>query len=252
MKWKLILPACAVLFVMVGCAPTSHFGVSDKAMTCPVEFDQTEAVIARAEQSEGAKYCPEKIARAKELGKEAMETYWSGCPCEAVALLAEARRLAEEAQSCQPPARVSPPPPAPKDSDGDGIFDSKDRCPNTPRGATVNAEGCWVIPAVLFDTDKTEIKDMYRLGIDRVIVVLKNNPGAKMEVQGHTDNQASAAYNQRLSERRAKAVKDYMVAEGISPSRLITKGYGFSRPVATNDNATGRAQNRRVELALIN
>jgi len=98
---------------MAGCAPSSHFGVANKALTAPDQFEETEAAIASAERSEGAKYCPEKIARAKELGKKAAETYWACRTAEAMALLAEARKLAKEAESCRPPARVSPAPPPP-------------------------------------------------------------------------------------------------------------------------------------------
>jgi OOP family OmpA-OmpF porin len=112
----------------------------------------------------------------------------------------------------------------------------------------VNAEGCWVIPAVLFDTDETEISGIYRSDLDSVINVMSNNPGVRLEIRGHTDSQGSAAYNQRLSERRAEAVKAYMVSRGISAERLSTAGFGSSRPVASNDNATGMAKNRRAEL----
>ena len=70
MRRKLIFVACVLFLVMVGCAPTSHFGVPDKALTFPDQFGQTEAAIANAERSAGAKYCPEKIAKAKELGKK--------------------------------------------------------------------------------------------------------------------------------------------------------------------------------------
>ena len=114
MRGKLIFVACVLFLVMVGCAPTTHFGVADKAATAPDAFGETEAAIASAERSEGAKYCPEKIARAKELGKKAAETYWACRTDEAMALLAEARKLAKEAESCRPAARVTPPPPPPR------------------------------------------------------------------------------------------------------------------------------------------
>ena len=113
MRGKLILLGFVLLFVMVGCAPKTHFGVPDKAIWAPAEFGQTEAAIASAERSAGAKYCPEKIARAKELGKQAAEIYWICRTAEAMGLLAQARNLAKEAESCRPPARVTPPPPPP-------------------------------------------------------------------------------------------------------------------------------------------
>ena len=113
MRGKLILLGGIVLFIMVGCAPTTHFGVPNKAIMAPTAFEKTEAAIASAERSEGARYCPEKIARAKEMGKKAAEIYWACHTEEAMALLAEARKLAKEAESCRPPAMVTPPPPPP-------------------------------------------------------------------------------------------------------------------------------------------
>jgi hypothetical protein len=77
---------------------------------------------------------------------------------------------------------------------------------------------------------------------------MRNYPGLKIEIQGHTDNQGSADYNQDLSQRRAQTVKTYLVANGTDDSRLAAKGYGFSQPVASNDTKEGRAKNRRVEL----
>jgi outer membrane protein OmpA-like peptidoglycan-associated protein len=84
--------------------------------------------------------------------------------------------------------------------------------------------------------------------LDEVASILMQNPEMKVEVQGHTDNKGSAQYNQWLSEKRAQRVTDYLVSKGIDPSRLEAKGYGLTQPVASNDTAQGRAQNRRVEL----
>ena len=121
MRGKLILLGFVLLFIVVGCAPKTHFGVPDKAIWAPPEFAQTEAAIASAEKSANAKYCPEKIAKAKEMGKQAAEIYWICRTAEAMNLLAQARDLAKQAESCQPPppppppapAKVTPPPPPP-------------------------------------------------------------------------------------------------------------------------------------------
>jgi len=137
----------------------------------------------------------------------------------------------------------------PLDSDGDGITDDLDKCPNTPKGATVNKNGCWVYAAVVtFDTDKYEIKPGAFSVLNEGALILKKNPEIKVEFDGHTDNVGSAAYNMKLSENRAKAVMDYFVAKGIDPKRLATKGFGLTRPAASNDTKEGRAKNRRVEL----
>ncbi|MGD9176202.1 MAG: OmpA family protein, partial [Desulfobacterales bacterium] len=139
-------------------------------------------------------------------------------------------------------------PAAPLDSDGDGVYDDADQCPDTPKGATVDKRGCWVLIGVTFDTSKWEIKPRYYPRLNSVVTILQNNSDLRLEIEGHTDNRGSADYNQRLSENRAKAVMDYLVARGIASNRLSARGYGFERPAASNATAAGRAQNRRVEL----
>jgi OOP family OmpA-OmpF porin len=139
-------------------------------------------------------------------------------------------------------------PAAPLDSDGDGVYDNLDQCPDTPEGATVDKRGCWVLTGVKFDTSKWEIKSRYYSILNSVVAILQKNPSIRLEIEGHTDNRGAADYNQRLSENRAKAVMDYLIARGIASNRLSARGYGFSKPAASNATASGRAQNRRVEL----
>jgi OOP family OmpA-OmpF porin len=141
---------------------------------------------------------------------------------------------------------VAAAPAAELDSDGDGVPDSRDKCPNTPKGVKVDANGCWVLKGVYFDSDKAVIKDPKVL--DEVVVILKANPKLNGEVRGYTDSTASAEYNQQLSEARAKAVRDYFIKQGIAHERIRAKGFGETNPVASNDTVEGRAQNRRVEL----
>jgi OOP family OmpA-OmpF porin len=149
--------------------------------------------------------------------------------------------------------KVEPKQAAPKqeariDSDGDGVYDDMDQCPGTPEGAAVNSVGCWTLENVLFDFDKSVIKaEAYPL-LDDVVTVLNQNPSMKVELQGHTDNIGSKDYNMGLSKRRANAVKAYLAKKGIANSRMTTKGFGFSKPVALNGTDFGRALNRRVEI----
>ena len=77
---------------------------------------------------------------------------------------------------------------------------------------------------------------------------MKDKPDLRVSVEGHTDSVGSVAYNQTLSERRAKTVRDYLVSQGIDASRITTRGFGKSKPIASNDTAEGRAENRRVEI----
>ena len=96
------------------------------------------------------------------------------------------------------------------DADKDGVIDSLDKCPNTPMGATVNSQGCWIIKGIHFETDKSNIKAQYYGILNNVVNVIKRNSGIKIQIQGHTDNTGSAAYNLKLSDRRAKSVRDYL------------------------------------------
>jgi OOP family OmpA-OmpF porin len=148
-------------------------------------------------------------------------------------------------------AEIVTPVAKPLDSDGDGVYDYLDKCPGTPVGARVNAKGCWILGGILFDTNKWDIKPEDYAILDEVVAVLKRNPTLRVEIEGHTDNRGSEVYNKKLSEKRAEAVKNYFVSKGIEAKRLSAAGYGFSRPVASNDRREGRAQNRRVELTPI-
>jgi OOP family OmpA-OmpF porin len=141
------------------------------------------------------------------------------------------------------------------DSDGDGVPDSRDECPNTPKGIKVDSDGC-PIPLqekisitllIEFDYDKAEVKSIYHKDIEKVANILQAYPEKDIELEGHTDSIGSDAYNEKLSNLRAESVKKYLVEKfGIDASRVSTVGYGESMPVATNDTEEGRQKNRRV------
>ncbi|RLB00672.1 MAG: hypothetical protein DRG55_06185, partial [Deltaproteobacteria bacterium] len=104
------------------------------------------------------------------------------------------------------------------------------------------------LPGVLFAFDSAELTPKARAILDEVVAILKEHPELTVEIEGHTCALGDEAYNQWLSERRARAVKDYLVSKGISPERLKAVGYGETRPIAPNDTKEGRIKNRRVEL----
>ena len=132
------------------------------------------------------------------------------------------------------------------DSDGDGVPDSRDKCPDTPKGAQVDVDGCWAFHGVFFDFDKATIKPKFKSMFDNAVEVMNRNPSLTVRIEGHTDSVGSAKYNMGLSIRRAQAVKDHLVKMGIAPSRLTVKGFGESDPARSNDTEAGRAFNRRV------
>jgi OOP family OmpA-OmpF porin len=139
--------------------------------------------------------------------------------------------------------------PKPMDSDKDGVTDNLDQCPNTPLGATVDARGCWTYEAkVLFDINSAKVKSEAYPMLQEAVLIMKKNPDLNVEVDGHADSTGAAAYNMTLSEKRAEAVKKHFVDQGIDPDRLTTKGFGITKPAASNKTKEGRAKNRRVEL----
>ena len=101
---------------------------------------------------------------------------------------------------------------------------------------------------VFFDNNSSKLKPESFKDLDLAVGFLKAVPTATGVIEGHTDANGSDAYNQRLSEERAKAVRDYIISMGIDPSRLEARGLGESQPVADNSTPEGRAQNRRVVL----
>lgn len=103
---------------------------------------------------------------------------------------------------------------------------------------------------VNFDFDSSNLTSGAKTNLDKLATVLANNPDTNINIYGHTDGKGAAAYNQTLSEKRANAVKIYLVSKGIASSRLFSMGLGKTQPVATNDTEAGRAQNRRVEFAI--
>jgi OOP family OmpA-OmpF porin len=146
---------------------------------------------------------------------------------------------------------VAPPPPARcTDGDGDGVCDSADKCPGTPAGDSVDQYGCSLVSrlALYFDFDSAELRPESLAELERVVQFMNDIPGATALIEGHTDSKGTDDYNLRLSDRRAKAVYDYLASRGVNPARLQSVGKGESQPVADNATDAGRAQNRRVML----
>lgn len=181
-----------------------------------------------------------------------------------------------------PAAEPAAAPAPPKDSDGDGVTDDLDRCPNTPAGVKVDASGCpldsdhdgvpdyldkcpgtpagikvdangceieeIVLKGVNFDFNSAKLTHASEAVLDEVVTLLTLRRGAPAILGGHTDGKGKHEYNMKLSERRAAAVRDYLVAKGIPAASLTAKGYGETKPIAPNTTDEGRAQNRRVTL----
>jgi outer membrane protein OmpA-like peptidoglycan-associated protein len=151
----------------------------------------------------------------------------------------------------------------PKDSDKDGVTDDKDRCPDKPgipenqgcppERAEIKAGKIEIKEKVFFDTGKATIKPQSNALLDDVAKLIAANPQVGVvTVEGHTDSTGSAATNRALSQKRAEAVKDYLVSKGVDASRIEAKGFGPDQPVESNKTAKGREANRRVEFTIQN
>lgn len=166
---------------------------------------------------------------------------------------------------CPAPAPEPEPEPAPVDTDGDGLVDEEDKCMSEPE--TVNGfedeDGCpdelpkeveafsGVVKGIQFATGKSEIRSKsYRI-LNKAVEIFKKYPSIRVEIQGHTDDRGKESYNQQLSQARALAVREYLIAQGIDEARITSKGFGPSSPVASNKTKSGRAQNRRIEFRIV-
>lgn len=147
----------------------------------------------------------------------------------------------------------------PIDSDGDGVPDAIDDCPDTAPGVQVDASGCPLLTTfdvkfedVNFGLDKSNLTDFARASLDRTAAELRaliaEGSEVAVSVEGHTDSQGPASYNQKLGGERAAVVRDYLVRQGIGAAMISTSSAGETRPVATNETAKGRLLNRRVEI----
>jgi outer membrane protein OmpA-like peptidoglycan-associated protein len=206
-----------------GCPDTDGDGVPDPKDECP-----TEAGLANLNG------CPDADGDGIADGKD-------GCPNEA-----------------GPAANNGCPY---QDKDGDGVLDKDDNCPDV--AGTVANNGCPEVTeevqktlneyakTILFDSGKSTIKEASNKVLGDIIGILKEYPTAKFTVEGHTDSVGSAKLNQRLSDSRANAVKNYLTENGIDQFRLSAVGYGEDRPISSNKTRKGRKENRRVEINLV-
>jgi len=140
------------------------------------------------------------------------------------------------------------------------VPDYLDKCPGTPRGVPVEADGCppagvvirgdkWSVEGrILFAINKANLVPESEMLLGKVVDYLKKNPQYTVEILGYTDNTGPKAWNDTLSQMRADSVKEFLIAHGIAASRLTATGRGWADPIESNDTKEGRAHNRRVDF----
>ena len=147
-----------------------------------------------------------------------------------------------------------------QDRDNDGVLDKDDECPDV--AGTVANNGCpeptvevmtelnEYSRTILFDLNKATIRDESKETLQAIADIMEEYPNTVFHIGGHTDSTGSAAYNEKLSEERAESVRQFLINAGIPATRLTAEGYGEARPIASNNTARGRQENRRVEISL--
>ncbi|TMQ18127.1 MAG: DUF4398 domain-containing protein [Deltaproteobacteria bacterium] len=208
-------------------------GITDKLDKCPDEPEDRDGF-------EDADGCPDP-----DNDKDGIPDAADKCPNEP-----EDRDGFEDADGCPDP-----------DNDKDGIPDVADKCPNEPGVApdgcpkkyslvVVTEKKIELKQTVYFDTNRATIKRVSFPLLNEVAQALLDNPAIKVEIQGHTDSQGRASSNLKLSQKRAEAVRTYLIKRSVASDRMVAKGYGKDVPIADNRTSEGRSQNRRVEFVI--
>lgn len=245
-------PTQAGLEIFNGCPDGDGDGVMDKEDRCPTDFGLAQFNGCPDDDKDGIPNikddCPKEAGLAK----------FSGCPdYDGDGIMDKEDRCPRE----RGPIELQGCP----DVDGDGIADIDDKCPDKPGPKSTG--GCPVITeekkqeivtkiniaarAIQFETASDKIKTSSHPELDNIVNLMNLYPETKWSIEGHTDNQGNDASNLDLSNRRAASVKKYFTDKGIDATRLQSQGFGETVPIDDNKTASGRAQNRRVEIKLV-
>jgi outer membrane protein OmpA-like peptidoglycan-associated protein len=221
-KYFFIIAALITLSFFIGCAAMEMTPRKD-FLFHPKELVDAERALKEARAAGKDKECPEDFKAVENMVNKALETYRACRTKEAIEMAKDAMNKA------------------------------KALCPGKPK-PVVKIEKVIdrMTLRVNFDLNKSDIRKSEIAELQKAVKFIKKYPGAKVRLEGHTCNIATDEYNQTLSERRAEAVKKYLVQEGAAEeSKISTIGYGETRPVAPNDTEQGRDQNRRVEVLIL-
>ncbi|SHF95535.1 Thrombospondin type 3 repeat-containing protein [Flavobacterium micromati] len=243
-------PDVAGLKQFNGCPDTDGDGIQDSEDACPTEAGLAE--LKGCPDADGDGIADKDDACPEVAGSVAMK----GCPD------TDGDGVADKDDKCPTVAGPKDNAGCPYlDTDNDGVFDKDDACP-TVAGPASN-KGCPEVSeevlktlneygkVILFDSGKATFKKGTYTVLESITAILNEYPNSKFQVEGHTDSDGSNVLNQTLSENRAAAVKNYLIEKGVATDRLRSTGFGETKPMSSNKNAKGKAENRRVEISLI-
>lgn len=233
-----------------GCPDTDGDGIKDSEDECPTEAGPAETNGCPDRDGDGVAdkddACPDLAGPAE----------YNGCPDR------DGDGVYDNEDECPDVAGPAENNGCPwPDTDGDGVPDKDDECPDVVGTAANN--GCPEVStevleeinvqvrSVLFDYNKATIRQDSNETLDNVATIMKEYSNTRFLVEGHTDSKGSNSYNMELSEKRAASVREYLTSQGIPSARIESKGFGETKPVASNGSAAGRQKNRRVEISII-
>jgi OOP family OmpA-OmpF porin len=237
-------------------ADTDHDGFLDRDDRCPAEAGVAPNGCPADSDGDGVldrdDFCPREAGPAPK-----------GCPI--IDLDPDKDGVPLPCDQCPTVPGVKPDGCPIRDTDGDGILDDKDKCPKEPetKNGFEDEDGCpdkipeavkkfsGVVEGIYFDKAKATVRPESKAVLQNAAKVLKEYPSISLEISGHTSSEGEPAVNQRLSQERADAVKQWLVDNGIAPERLKTRGAGADEPIADNKKAAGREKNRRIEFKVV-
>ena len=231
-----------------GCPDKDNDGVEDSKDRCPDQAGEVALQGCPDADKDGVADIDDKCANTKPGTKVDSK----GCPVDS-----DNDGVMDDEDRCPDVAGIASLKGCP-DSDGDGIADIDDKCPNV-KGSEAN-KGCpeiakadivritYIGSKIFFENNSDKLKVASLSQLDELSKILEKYSGATLTIEGHTDSVGNDEYNMTLSQKRADSVKQYLIQKGISEARLITVGFGETKPVATNNTTLGKSKNRRVEL----
>lgn len=237
-------------------ADTDHDGFLDRDDQCPAEAGVAPNGCPADTDTDGVldkdDFCPREAGPAPK-----------GCPI--IDVDPDKDGVPLPCDQCPTEPGVKPDGCPIRDKDGDGIFDDKDKCINEPetKNGFEDEDGCpdkipeavkkfsGVVEGIYFDKAKAIVRPQSKGVLANAAKVLKDYPSISLEISGHTSSEGDAAVNQRLSQERADAVKQWLVDNGVPSERVKTRGAGSDEPIADNKTAAGREKNRRIEFKVM-
>jgi len=223
-KYFFIIASLITLSFLIGCT-TMEMTPGRNFLFHPKELVDADQALKEARAAGKDKECPEDFKAVEDMVNKAFDTYRACRTKEAIEMAKDATNKANALCPGRPKPVVQKPP--------EKVIDR-------------------MTLRINFDLDKSDIRESETEELQKAVRFIRKYPGAKVRLEGHTDSIGTEEYNQGLSERRANAVRDYLLKEGTcEPANITAVGYGESRPVTSNDTEQGRAQNRRVEVLIL-